>query len=978
MKNTSKRHIDVSKFINLVLSVFMLVTCIHFTNVKANEVESSDVATEVTETVNVEETSGDSVEGSDTQESEIEETKEDEAPDTEDTKEETTDETKTEEVSNSVDNENVEENNVVSNDVIENQTQDTDLNVADEADIITGNSSEEEVLTGTDTDFKSATILYHIEIDGSTGTGEADIRLNSYSETLTSSDSTATANYVKKEHEYYQFLGWYVKNTADEWDKIQDDSYFTPTTPTNGWTSGATYEYYARFTYKQEYMQTITVEAYWVGDEGNANAKPIASSTVAGTYKIGGRDVEINPDNYFSDYYYGYQLVAKSDKRRDSVKHQVLEGASKNIVKFYIYRKYVVLAPKAQADMKYTGSTITVDPGYISFLPGDQTKTDLGLTFKGLSATGSGTDVGKYPITITSTTGGDIDYVAIDTTDKYVVNTRKTSYFYIVSDFPDFKFSSDGYGGSFPYTGSAITGIPVATTVEGSTIKFRSSTDNGTTWSSWTTTQPSRTDQGTTLVQVEATNPNYEGVTLKTEYTLTVTGKDIATAIVTIGGVSYNGSNQYALPTVMMTSSSGSFFPNFLHKDVDYTLSYSGDTKNVGTVTVIITGIGNYTGTTTATYKINPRTITLVSGSAEKEYDGTPLTNDSVTYADGNQNKFVDGEYPEITVTGTITDVVKDENGNDTSVDNTFTVSETAGSSYKESNYTITKQFGTLKVTHIGTNIHITLRGNYDTYEYDGKPHTISGYTVLEVTGEKKDLYDVKKNIEYTGDLSKDSYVDVDPSGKSYLVYLQTSDFKNISNNFGNVSFTVSHGEVTITPRKYYVSTDSATKEYDGKALTASGSVEGLAEGDTATITVTGSQTEIGSSKNTYTDFAFTGDTKATNYVHGEDSIGTLTVVKPEPSPSPSVSPTPTSTPTPTVTPTVEPTTSPTVAPTATPTATAETKKSTTKKSSGWDDGSPFTTDSCGNVFDRWGNKIYEAKGCNVGGYNLVRTSVED
>ena len=60
--------------------------------------------------------------------------------------------------------------------------------------------------------------------------------------------------------------------------------------------------------------------------------------------------------------------------------------------------------------------------------------------------------------------------------------------------------------------------------------------------------------------------------------------------------------------------------------------------------------------------------------------------------------------------------------------------------------------------------------------------------------------------------------------------------------------------------------------------------------------------------------------------------------------------------------------------PTPTPTATPETKK----KSSGWDDGGPFTTDACGNVFDRWGNKIYEAKACNVGGYNLVSTSTKD
>ena len=63
------------------------------------------------------------------------------------------------------------------------------------------------------------------------------------------------------------------------------------------------------------------------------------------------------------------------------------------------------------------------------------------------------------------------------------------------------------------------------------------------------------------------------------------------------------------------------------------------------------------------------------------------------------------------------------------------------------------------------------------------------------------------------------------------------------------------------------------------------------------------------------------------------------------------------------------------VKPTPTPTATSETKK---KKDSGWDDGGPFTTDTCGNVYDRWGNKIYEATSCNVGGYNLVGTDTKD
>ena len=55
-----------------------------------------------------------------------------------------------------------------------------------------------------------------------------------------------------------------------------------------------------------------------------------------------------------------------------------------------------------------------------------------------------------------------------------------------------------------------------------------------------------------------------------------------------------------------------------------------------------------------------------------------------------------------------------------------------------------------------------------------------------------------------------------------------------------------------------------------------------------------------------------------------------------------------------------------------------EASSSTPTPTSGWDDGGPFTTDTCGNVFDRWGNKIYEAKGCNVGGYNLVHTATQD
>ena len=52
--------------------------------------------------------------------------------------------------------------------------------------------------------------------------------------------------------------------------------------------------------------------------------------------------------------------------------------------------------------------------------------------------------------------------------------------------------------------------------------------------------------------------------------------------------------------------------------------------------------------------------------------------------------------------------------------------------------------------------------------------------------------------------------------------------------------------------------------------------------------------------------------------------------------------------------------------------------KSSKTTTSSYDDGGPFITDSCGNVYDRWNNKIYNVTSCNAGGYNLVRTDVKD
>lgn len=91
-----------------------------------------------------------------------------------------------------------------------------------------------------------------------------------------------------------------------------------------------------------------------------------------------------------------------------------------------------------------------------------------------------------------------------------------------------------------------------------------------------------------------------------------------------------------------------------------------------------------------ATYTIDPRPVTLTSASDSKEYDGTPLTNDTVTATVTAEGKgFVNGEGVTCTVTGTQTEVG--------SSDNTFTYEPKGNTNL--SNYDITTKYGTLEVT---------------------------------------------------------------------------------------------------------------------------------------------------------------------------------------------------------------------------------------------------------------------------------------
>ena len=114
--------------------------------------------------------------------------------------------------------------------------------------------------------------------------------------------------------------------------------------------------------------------------------------------------------------------------------------------------------------------------------------------------------------------------------------------------------------------------------------------------------------------------------------------------------------------------------------------------------------------------------------------------------------------------------------------------------------------------------------------------------------------------------------------------------FINVS-DINEVTVTLTRGQsstsltttMTISPAPLTVTTPSASKAYDGTPLTAEGTIEGLVNNETVGFTTTGSQTEVGSSTNTYTIVWAADDNEFTaqesNYTINEN-LGTLEVTE--------------------------------------------------------------------------------------------------
>ena len=338
-------------------------------------------------------------------------------------------------------------------------------------------------------------------------------------------------------------------------------------------------------------------------------------------------------------------------------------------------------------------------------------------------------------------------------------------------------------------------------------------------------------------------------VVSKEEGVLEVTPKSVTAEGFSVEGlndVTYNGLAQRQEPTVKDGDKT-------LTKDKDYTLSFTEDVTNVGTVRVTVTGKGNYAGSADVAYQILPAKLIVTTPSDSTVYNGKPLT------AEGGVEGFVNNETAVFETTGSQTEVGESEN--------TYAIYwSDEGTTAKRSNYTVEEHIGTLTVTEYAD--EIVAVANDVTMTYDGMPHRAE----VTVTGVPEG-YSVKtawSGAEATDVTGADGLVaNVDE------IVVVNAEGKDVTNS---LKITKKPGKLVIEPKELTVVTMGASKPYDGTPLTANGKIEGFVNGETAAFAVIGSQTEVGECTNAYT-IEWSGNAKRGNYTVKEE-LGKLEVTK--------------------------------------------------------------------------------------------------
>ena len=286
---------------------------------------------------------------------------------------------------------------------------------------------------------------------------------------------------------------------------------------------------------------------------------------------------------------------------------------------------------------------------------------------------------------------------------------------------------------------------------------------------------------------------------------------------------------------------------------VDYpTITEIGSVANAHSYQIIngegidVTQNYNIAFTHMGTLTVTAIPLLISTGSAQKVYDGTPLTCGDY-YVD--TVALIDGHTVHVTVYGEQTDLG--------SSDNLFEAVVTDGDGNDVSEmYEIIYQYGTLTVF----DNEITVKTGSAEKVYDGAPLTCDEYSVEGLP----DGYEIKLTVIGTITLVGSVYNNVDEEN---VVIFDLSTGENITYKF---RINYEYGNLTVVGIVIKIKTASAEKEYDGTPLTAH--EYEIVEGeplptDSLQVTFTGSQTYVGKSDNTI-------EYIVTNKYSGEDVTG--------------------------------------------------------------------------------------------------------
>ena len=293
------------------------------------------------------------------------------------------------------------------------------------------------------------------------------------------------------------------------------------------------------------------------------------------------------------------------------------------------------------------------------------------------------------------------------------------------------------------------------------------------------------------------------------------------------------------------------------YKDADgnYTLSESPVRTDVGEITVefkaSLEGYADAFGSAKVT--IAKRPVTITAEDASKVY-GTA----DPTFKNASMSGHVDGELTDLGLTVSRSDAgteAGEKLGNHKKVLSISKSKEELEATYPNYTFTVIPADFRIDVNTTG----LTVNANNVTKVYDGTAYGVT--PTASINGATIRYKDADGNYTLTESPTKKN------------VGSKTVEFE--ASLYGYKSVTGS-ATVEITKRQVIITTPTDSKVYEGTPLTAAGTISGFVNGETATFATTGSQTEVGSTANTYS-LTWDGTAKESNYKVVE-TIGTLTV----------------------------------------------------------------------------------------------------